>query len=190
MVRLLVIPLFVLSPELAPRDNADRARHVIEVLQVKNGNVVADIGCGSGWLSEAIAKVVGPEGKVYAVEIRKSAVEKLRKRDIPHVIPVLSVADDASLPENSLDVAMLHDVASHVTKKARPKFYASVARALKAEGRLVIFGPHGRARRMLDELRGFGFYPENERELDALDEPKLDAKLRSGIRFRYRVRSF
>ena len=70
------------------------------------------------------------------------------------------------------------------------KFYASVARALKTEGRLVIFGPHRRAREMLDELRGFGFYPENERKLDELDKRELDAQLKSGIRFRYRVRTF
>jgi SAM-dependent methyltransferase len=96
------------------------------------------------------------------------------------VVPVFSAPDDVSLPANSLDTAMLHDVASHVDRAGRPRFYESVARALKPTGRLVIFGPHGKAKAMLDELREYGFTP-----LDDLDEADLDQQLQDGIVFRY-----
>ena len=75
---------------------------------------------------------------------------------------------------------MLHDVASHVNRTARPRFYESVALALKPEGRLVIFGPHGGARSMLDGLREYGFVP-----VDAVEEGDLDEQLQNGIVFRY-----
>ncbi|MHC4427160.1 MAG: methyltransferase domain-containing protein [Planctomycetota bacterium] len=88
------------------------------------------------------------------------------------------------MPEESLDTAMLHDVASHIDRPARPKFYQSVARALRPGGKLVIFGPHGDARSMLDELRGYGFVPVNEDELTGLSEGDLDRRLNDGIEFR------
>ncbi len=162
-----------------------RAAQVIKVLDVQPGQVIADIGFGSGWLSEAIGEALGANGLVYALEIQESHVRRLRRRSIPNVVPVFSAPDDVSLPENSLDTAMLHDVASHVDRAGRPQFYASVARALKSQGRLVIFGPHGRARSMLDELRKYGFVPLDDEELAALAPDDLDERLRSGIVFRY-----
>jgi SAM-dependent methyltransferase len=170
-------------PELAGQRVA-RAEHVIEVLQVRPGQVIADIGCGSGWLAHAIAEAVGPEGTIYAVEIQERHVRGLRRRPVPNVVPVLSVADDVALPEDSLDVAMLHDVASHIDRGARPRFYESVTRALKRDGRLAVFGPHGRAPAMLSDLRRYGFIPVNDDELTALSPGDLDQRLKDGIVFR------
>ncbi|MHC4427159.1 MAG: PDZ domain-containing protein [Planctomycetota bacterium] len=65
-----------------------RAWHVIEVLDIRRGQVIADLGCGSGWLSEAIAAEVGPEGLVYAVEIQERLIRALRRSASPPVLPV------------------------------------------------------------------------------------------------------
>ncbi len=163
------------------RRDDSRAMHVVDRLGVRPGQVIADIGFGSAWLSEAIAEELGPGGFVYAVEIQERAVRQLRGRAPANVVPVYSRSDDVSLPEDSLDTAMLHDVAAHVDKSGRPRFYATVARALKPDGRLVIFDPHGKTRAMLDELAEYGFTPVEDDEPDNLDE-----WLQSGIVFRYR----
>ncbi len=168
-------------------NNGAQAANVLEVLEVRPGQVIADIGCGSGWLSEAIAKTLGDDGFVYAVEIQERQVRRLHRRSIPSVVPVLSLPHDVSLPAGSLDTAMLHDVASHVDQSARPRFYQSVVRALKPDGRLVIFGPHGGARSMLDELRGYGFVPRDDEVLGRLSASDLDERLQNGIVFRYRA---
>jgi tRNA A58 N-methylase Trm61 len=165
------------------RRDDSRAAHVIEVLDVQADQVIADIGFGSGWLSEAIAEKVGPGGVVYAVEIQEQAVRRLRRRAPPNVVPVYSHSDDVSLPQDSLDTAMLHDVAAHVNRSGRPRFYATVARALKPDGRLVIFDPHGKARSMLDELAEYGFTPVEDRE-----PADLDQWLQRGIVFRHTPR--
>ena len=142
-----------------------------------------DIGCGSGWLSEAIATELDGSGTVYAVELQESHIENLRRRALPGIVPVLSEPGDVSLPENSLDVAMLHDVASHIDGSARKSFYESVRSALRPGGRLVVFGPHGEAETMLDVLQANGFVPV-DRDLDDLTPDDLDLRLSEGIVFR------
>ena len=160
----------------------DEADHVLEVLQIRPGLDVADIGCGSGWLSEAIAIELDGSGAVYAVELQESHIERLRRRALPGVVPILSEPGDVSLPENSLDVAMLHDVASHIDRDARKSFYESVRRALRPSGRLVVFGPHGEGGTMLEVLRTHGFEPIDG-DLDDLAAEDLDRRLAEGIVF-------
>ena len=162
-----------------------RAAHVIRVLDVRKGQVIADIGCGDGWLSAAVAKAVGADGTVFAVDIGESSIRKVRERGVANIKPVLSKRNDVSLPEDTLDTAFLHDVADHVQRSARPKFYASIARALKADGRLYIFDPHGGAKRHLDELRNYGFVAETDEDLTEFSKKELKELLQEGIRFRY-----
>jgi len=47
---------------------------------VKKGQVVADLGCGSGYYTLPLAELVGPEGKVYAVDLGKKSIRTLEKR--------------------------------------------------------------------------------------------------------------
>ncbi|MFC1892927.1 class I SAM-dependent methyltransferase [Chloroflexota bacterium] len=47
---------------------------------VKKGQVVADLGCGSGYYTLALAELVGPEGKVYAVDLGKKCIRALEKK--------------------------------------------------------------------------------------------------------------
>ncbi|TDI14225.1 MAG: PDZ domain-containing protein, partial [Acidobacteria bacterium] len=159
------------------------AEDVLQVLQVRPGQTIADLGCGSGWLSEAIAGRLAGAGTVYAVEIQEQHIARLYDRSISGIVPVLSLPDDVSLPENSLDLAVLHDVASHIDPEARPSFYDSVRRALKPGAHLVVFGPHGEAEEMLRILRSNGFVPLQDDTLRALSSTELDRRLGEGLRF-------
>jgi len=159
---------------------------VLDVLELQPGHVVADIGFGSGWTTVGLAEATGPKGRVFAVEIDAGLVESMKHRGLENVTCVLSHPDDITLEMNTLDLALLHDVASHVQVSARPGFYASIACALKDGGALVIFDPHGKARVMLDELATYGFHPVNEKELEGLSERMLDVRLREGLRFVHR----
>ena len=170
--------------ERPPEGDAEHSSELAQVLdfvQPRAGQHVADIGFGAGWLAAGLAEAVGSGGRVYAVEIDRDAVARLRARGLANVEVVHSKRDDVSLPAESLDLAVLHDVASHVRESARPAFYASVARALRPEGRLILFGPHGGARAMLAELAGYGFHAEGAAELAELSERELDARLERGI---------
>ena len=169
----------------ATRRRESRASIVLDFLKLGPDEVIADIGCGSGWLSEAIAQSRVDGGLVYAVEIDEKHVRRMRSWSIPSVVAVFSAPDDVALPENTLDTAMLHDVASHVKRSARPRFYESVVKALKPGGRLVVFGPHGKGQAMLDDLQTYGFAPVNADELAAMSTEELDKQLWAGIQLRY-----
>ena len=168
------------------RGTPGRALRVLAVLDVGRGDVVADIGCGNGWLAAEVAKVVGPDGKVYALEI-SDRVEILSKRGIANLIPVHSRPDDVTLEANSIDLAFLHDVATHVQTTVRPKFYASVARALRPYGSLVVFGAHGGMPQNLRELASFGFHPEPDQGLEGLEGKASDRRFWQGVRLYYRA---
>ena len=91
--------------------------------------------------------------------------------------------DDTAARIASLDRG---DVATHVVKKARKRFYASVTRALTENGTLVIFGHHGKARQYLQEFASFGFHPVDPGALVDLTDKELNRAYRAGIRFTVR----
>jgi hypothetical protein len=66
------------QPVTSPRQR--RATRILEVAQVREGQTVADVGFGGGWLAEALAGAVGEKGKVYAAELKSVLVESLRAR--------------------------------------------------------------------------------------------------------------
>jgi ubiquinone/menaquinone biosynthesis C-methylase UbiE len=47
---------------------------------VTKGQVVADLGCGSGYYTLALAECVGPEGRVYAVDLDEKCIRALEKK--------------------------------------------------------------------------------------------------------------
>ncbi|UCE98078.1 MAG: class I SAM-dependent methyltransferase [Dehalococcoidia bacterium] len=71
---------------------------------VKNGQVVADLGCSTGYNSLAMADFVGPEGKVYAVDLNKKSVRALEKKaekgGYHNIEPHASSAADLSFIED------------------------------------------------------------------------------------------
>jgi SAM-dependent methyltransferase len=121
----------------------------VKLLDLQPGHTVVDIGCGSGFFTVPFARLVGAEGKVWAIDIQAGAVEFLRERlDLdpsldPHGVVQLKVnaAADAGLPAGTVDRGLL----SHANFYAyRPMLDENVAmlgsleRALVPGGRLVV----------------------------------------------------
>ena len=123
---------------------------IVARLDLKPGQVVADIGAGPGIFSLALAKAVGPTGMVYAEEVDQAFIDhikqKLQAQHVTNVQPVLGGFTDPKLPAASVDVAFFHDVLHHVAD--RPGFLKALAPSLKTAGRIAIIeydavnGPH------------------------------------------------
>ena len=100
--------------EREDRDEKEQPYKVLEAMNLKPGDIVADIGVGTGYYARKIAKKVGPTGWVYGVDIQPEMLTYFNQyceRDkITNISPVLGVFDDPRLPQGSLDWIILADV--------------------------------------------------------------------------------
>jgi ubiquinone/menaquinone biosynthesis C-methylase UbiE len=96
------------------REKEEDPAKLMEALKLKQGDVVADVGAGSGYYSFRLAAAVGPKGKVYATDIQKEMLEIIKKRmekeKVANIETVLGTESDAKLPENKVDLILLVDV--------------------------------------------------------------------------------
>lgn len=96
------------------RDQEENTKLLLKALQVKEGQTVADIGCGNGFYTLQLAKLVGPQGRVYAVDIQPEMLELLNERaaqaGIKNIELILSTPADPKLPPRELDMVLLVDV--------------------------------------------------------------------------------
>jgi ubiquinone/menaquinone biosynthesis C-methylase UbiE len=105
--------------ETPGRDERLQIQRVMDLLSVKAGSSVADIGAGSGWFSVRAAARVGAKGVVYAEDINSEAVTyieaRAQKEKRSNIKAVLGTADDPKLPSDSIDAVLLlkvyHEVA-------------------------------------------------------------------------------
>jgi ubiquinone/menaquinone biosynthesis C-methylase UbiE len=127
--------------ERPEREEEERTDVLVDVLDLKPGDHVADVGAGSGYFSWRMAKVVGERGKVYAVEIQQEFLDMLmtnmRKRRVGDIVqPVLGTVQDPKLPADALDLILLVDVYHEFDFPH--EMSAAMIRALKPGGRLVL----------------------------------------------------
>lgn len=127
------------SPQTSP-DRAARFARIFEAMALAPGSVVADVGAGQGEYSFRMADLVGPSGRVYAVDISPRALEQLNAlvayRKIANVEVIEGTIDDPRLPAAALDAVLIvnayHEMTEHVAMLAK------IRAALKPDGRLVI----------------------------------------------------
>jgi ubiquinone/menaquinone biosynthesis C-methylase UbiE len=131
------------EPERAQKLQVER---VMDLLGIKRGAHVADIGAGSGWFTVRSARRVGNEGLVYAVEINPKYVRHIQRRakreKLANIRTVLGKADDPLLPRSSIDAVLLlktyHEIAKPIAflRRLRP--------ALRPGARLGIIDRSGK----------------------------------------------
>ncbi len=121
---------------------------VLQRLPIEPGMTVADIGCGVGWFTFRLADLVGPEGRVHALDIQPRAVGVVEARASdpavnPHanVSPRLSDVDDCGLAHDSVDVVFLAHLGFYLHAELldeNVRWMESLVRALGSDGQLVV----------------------------------------------------
>jgi ubiquinone/menaquinone biosynthesis C-methylase UbiE len=121
------------------RDKWQNPRRVAVELGLKPGDIVADLGAGSGYFTVRFARAVGLSGKVYAVDIDRGMLAYVERRakeeHLENVQTILADPHDPKLPPSSVDLIFICDTLHHIAQ--REKYYPLLARALKPGGRLV-----------------------------------------------------
>ena len=112
---------------------------IIESMELKSGQVIADIGSGGGYFTLRFAEIVGKEGKVYAVDTDENLLKfvnrKARQKGLNNIITVL-VKDKLKLPEESLDFVFMRNVTHHISNRVR--YFKELKKFLKPYGKVVI----------------------------------------------------
>ncbi len=100
--------------ETPGRDERLQIQRVMDLLGIRHGSGVADLGAGSGWFTVRAAGRVGKNGTVYAEDINPQAIQyieqRAQKEKLENVRTVLGTPDDPKLPPGSVDAVMLMKV--------------------------------------------------------------------------------
>ena len=125
--------------ERPEREQEERTSLLIEALKLRPGEMVADIGAGTGYLTRRMTKRISPGGKVYAVDIQAEMLvlltNKLSGEGISNVVPVLGTITDPKLPPKSIDTIIMVDVYHEFDHPF--EMTEAMCRALKPGGRMV-----------------------------------------------------
>jgi len=125
--------------ERPERQLEERPDLLVQSLPLRPGEVAADIGAGTGYLSWRMAGLVGDKGKVYCVDIQQEMLDLLAQKMAEHHTTnfqaVLGTITDTHLPANSVDVVLMVDVYHEFDHPY--EMMQSILRALKTGGRIV-----------------------------------------------------
>ena len=131
------------------RDEWQKVDDIFTAMLVKPGAVVADVGAGDGYFTKRLSAAVGPQGRVFAVDVGAGALRRLRDRvqdeRLTNVEVIEGAADDPRLPASGLDAILIVNAYHEMTQY--PAMLAKMKAALKPTGRLVIVEPISEGRR-------------------------------------------
>ncbi|HYN19777.1 MAG TPA: class I SAM-dependent methyltransferase [Thermoanaerobaculia bacterium] len=139
-------PANVLSWEVADwleregRAELEKPEIVLRAMDLHDGDMVADLGAGTGFFSRRIAHAVAPSGKVYANDLQPEMLDKLKElaahEKITNIVTVLGTETDPNLPKATFDWILMVDV-YHELQQPRPVL-ARIKEALKPNGRVAL----------------------------------------------------
>lgn len=122
------------------RAETERPEIVLAAMNLKDGDVVADLGAGTGFYTRRLARAVGPSGKVWANDIQPEMLDRLKelaaKEGIANVVTVVGTETDPKLPKGAFDWILLVDV-YHEFQQPEPML-ARIREALKPDGRVAL----------------------------------------------------
>ena len=162
----------------------------VNLAQVKAGDCVLEIGCGTGTLTLAAKRKAGPSGKAFGIDIIPGMIEASQRKaaEANEDITFRSGSiDDIPFPANQFDVVMCSFMIFHMSEKTRRKGLAEIQRVLKPGGRLLVVDMALPAQPVAKAIvrRLFGGAPPDLRELLPLMDAAGFSDLESGpVKFR------
>ena len=113
---------------------------LLEALALKPGQTVCDLGCGNGFYTLELARQVGPEGTVYAVDIQpemlRLLVARARQAKLFNIRPVLGTVIDPRLPVGEVDLVFCVDVYHEFSHPEQ--MLTRIRKSLRPTGQIVL----------------------------------------------------
>lgn len=169
--------------DLSIFEDANRAKNlqidrVMDILNITEGKMVADIGAGSGWFTTRAAKRVGEKGKVFAVEINQEYIDyinnRAKKENFTNIQTVLGTEDNPKLADNSVDAVLIlktyHEIGQPV------KVLQNIRKSLRRDARVGIIDKNGKGNdhgidkeKVVEEAKRAGFVLKEEFDFTKAD---------------------
>jgi len=134
------------------------------------GMTIVDYGCGPGRYTTRFAKLVGKQGKVFAVDVHELAIgavkKKVEKYGLKNIVPILAKGYNSTLPDHIADVVCTIDMFFIIKKPA--EFLAELKRITKADGILVIDDGHQSRSVTMEKISQSGLWDIVEQTKDHL----------------------
>jgi len=187
----------------------DYAYECLVAIGVKPGQKVLDFGCGGGAYSIPAARIVGKQGRVYAVDANRDTLDAMQRLADSEELTQVETVDtqgkvQVPLEDGSVDVVFLHDVVHLIgweeregrtvrrsTATDRKPLFEEVYRLMTWDGVLSVFSPHlathtdiSRYDDLRREIRAVGFRLEKETYRQVMH----DGSLQKGHLYAFRKR--
>lgn len=137
---------YIAAQEDPSRAGWQKPEQVLDALALLPGQTVCDIGAGPGYFALRAARRVGPQGRVFAVDVDPRILDALRTRiekaQVQNITPVLGLGSNPLLPPASCDLILIVDVYHHFSKPAA--YLQRLVGLLRRDGRLVAIDWHRR----------------------------------------------
>jgi ubiquinone/menaquinone biosynthesis C-methylase UbiE len=155
------------------RDGWQQPERVVSALGLRPGDRVADLGSGSGYFTVRLARAVGSEGRVYAVdvdaEMNEYLAERLEREGVRNAEVILGRFEDPLLPDAGVDLVLTVDTYHHI--EDRPTYFRNLRRDLAPGGRVAVIDYDGRKGWF---VRWMGHYTPREDLLREMREAGYD----------------
>jgi ubiquinone/menaquinone biosynthesis C-methylase UbiE len=150
-----------------------KAAEIIKNLNIKKGDIIADIGSGGGYFTLEFSKEVGVEGKVYAIDTNKKSLDYIAresgKRSRENIKVLLANESGFILPVQSVDILFLRNVFHHLPEPTN--YFENIKKFLKSNGKISLIdydkkgfsfigisGHYVPEKVLIDKLEKAGFY--------------------------------
>ena len=128
------------------RDEWQKPQEVVAALGLKPGQIVADLGAGTGYFEKRLSKAIAPGGIVLAIDTEPEMVRHLGERALQegtaNVVPVLALPQEAFVPPGRADCVLIVDTYHHIDDRVR--YFRRMKETLAPGGRIVVIDFHKR----------------------------------------------
>jgi ubiquinone/menaquinone biosynthesis C-methylase UbiE len=142
---------------------------VLRKIGVRNGQTVLDFGCGRGNYAIPAARIVGKEGRVYALDKNQKALDELMQRaeneELRNVTRIDTSGEvEIRLKDRSINVVLLYDIFWYfpLTDERLPKLLSEVYRVIADDGLLSVYPKHINSEQLRDKIERSGFKLEGK----------------------------
>ena len=140
-----------------------KSNEIIDILAIKKGNKIADIGSGGGYFTIKFAKLIGDEGQIYSIDVNSEFLKYIKiqaeKNGLKNISTIHTKSESPEMPKEKLDYIFIRNVFHHIPN--RINYMKRLGDGLKENGKIIIIEHNGKGIFNFNKL--FGHYVKSEK---------------------------